>query len=101
MAVVALLEEHFKNLCDYAFTARLEDDLDAISRGEADRNEYLRRFYFGENDDGLNALVEQGEISIDPRKVCGIPLGNLGRVAVEVRIGRYGPFLAAGETAPA
>ncbi len=99
MAVVALLEEHFKNLCDYAFTARLEDDLDAISRGEADRNEYLRRFYFGENEDGLNALVEKGEISIDPRQVCGVPLGNsLDGLPVEVRIGRYGPFLAAGET---
>ncbi len=98
MAVVALLEDHFTNLCDYAFTARLEDDLDAISRGEADRGEYLRRFYFGNDANGLNALVEQGEISIDPRQVCGIPLGATAEgEPVEVRIGRYGPFLSAGE----
>ncbi|MBI1356978.1 MAG: type I DNA topoisomerase [Acidobacteria bacterium] len=99
MAVVGLLEEHFQHLCDYAFTAKLEDDLDAISRGEADRNSYLRGFYFGDNGDGLNELVARGEISIDPRQVCGVPLG-LTREGqpVEVRIGRYGPFLASGET---
>ena len=99
MAVVGLLEEHFAHLCDYAFTAKLEDDLDAISRGEADRNSYLRGFYFGENGSGLNDLVERGEVSIDPRKVCGIPLGETeDGQAIEVRIGRYGPFLASGET---
>ena len=97
MAVVALLEDHFTNLCDYEFTARLEDDLDAISRGEADRNDYLRRFYFGNGHAGLNALVQQGEVAIDPRKVCGIPLGEAAGQPVEVRIGRYGPFLAAGD----
>jgi DNA topoisomerase-1 len=99
MAVVALLEEHFRNLCDYEFTARLEDELDAISRGEAGRDAYLQRFYFGNGHPGLNALVEQGEISIDPRKVCGIPLGETSSgEAVEVRIGRYGPFLSNGES---
>ncbi|MEZ5393747.1 MAG: type I DNA topoisomerase [Bryobacterales bacterium] len=98
MAVVALLEDHFKNLCDYEFTARLEDELDAISRGEADRDSYLHRFYFGDGHPGLNELVEQGEQSIDPRKVCGIPLGESEQGdAVEVRIGRYGPFLSNGE----
>ncbi len=98
MAVVALLEEHFGNLCDYEFTARLEDELDAISRGEADRDAYLQRFYFGNGHPGLNALVEQGEVSIDPRKVCGIPLGETEEgTEVEVRIGRYGPFLSNGE----
>ena len=98
MAVVALLEEHFTNLCDYEFTARLEDELDAISRGEGDRDAYLQRFYFGDGRLGLNALVEQGEASIDPRKVCGVPLGETsGGELVEVRIGRYGPFLSNGE----
>ena len=99
MAVVALLEDHFTYLLDYEFTARLEDDLDAISRGEADRDEYLQRFYFGGEHAGLKALVEQGEVSIDPRKVCGIPLGESpDGEKVEVRIGRYGPFLASGES---
>ena len=33
-SVIRLLEEHLGNLVDYQFTAQMEDDLDAISRGE-------------------------------------------------------------------
>ena len=98
MAVVGLLEDHFTNLTDYAFTARLEDDLDAISRGEAERSGYLRSFYFGNAHPGLKDLVERGEGSIDPREVCGLPLGETPQgEKIEVRIGRYGPFISSGE----
>ncbi len=97
MAVAGLLERHFTQLLDYEFTARLEDDLDAISRGEADRLSYLRGFYFGNGHRGLRDLVKEGETSIDPREVCGLPIGE-GKDGelVEVRIGRYGPFLTNG-----
>ncbi len=33
-AVVGLLEQHFDSLVDYAFTAQVETDLDAIANGE-------------------------------------------------------------------
>ena len=33
-AVVNLLEQHFPDLVDYAFTARMEDDLDEIAGGD-------------------------------------------------------------------
>ena len=46
-AVVGLLEKHFGDLVNYEFTARMEDDLDRIARGEAQRVPWLRRFYFG------------------------------------------------------
>lgn len=98
MAVVNLLEDHFSHLLDYEFTARLEDDLDAISRGEAESLEYLKTFYFGGNGAGLKPLVTKGEESIDPREVCGVPVGESDEHGkVEVRIGRYGPFLTNGE----
>ncbi len=98
MAVVGLLEDHFTNLTDYAFTARLEDDLDAISRGEAERSAYLQRFYFGNSHPGLKDLVERGEGTIDPREVCGLPLGETPEgEKIEVRIGRYGPFISSGD----
>ena len=42
-----LLEIHLPDLVDYQFTAQMEDDLDAISRGESEHVEYLRGFYFG------------------------------------------------------
>jgi DNA topoisomerase-1 len=49
-AVVGLLEKHFGRLVDYDFTAKMEDDLDRIARGEAQAVPWLRRFYFGETD---------------------------------------------------
>jgi DNA topoisomerase-1 len=76
----------------------MEDDLDAISRGEVNGLNYLKKFYFGNGHPGLKTLVSQGEETIDPRIVCGLPIGEdtAGRT-VEVRIGRFGPFLTNGE----
>ncbi len=89
-AVVTLLERHFGQLVDYEFTARMEDALDAIARGEAERVPWLRRFYFGANGDrGLQSLVS--DISdIDARDVSSFPLAGTDIV---VRVGRYGPYL--------
>ncbi|CAM5273578.1 DNA topoisomerase 1 [Streptomyces cyaneofuscatus] len=45
--MVNLLEKHFGRLVDYDFTARMEDDLDRIARGEAQSVPWLKHFYFG------------------------------------------------------
>ena len=95
-AVVTLLERHFGQLVDYEFTAHMEDVLDEIARGEAERVPWLRRFYFGDGDaseanhsPGLKSLV--GDISdIDAREVSSFPLAGSDIV---VRVGRYGPYL--------
>jgi DNA topoisomerase I len=93
-AVITLMERHFGQLVDYEFTARMEDVLDEIARGEAERVPWLRRFYFGTddgtgNDPGLKLLV--GDISdIDARDVSSFPLAGTDIV---VRVGRYGPYL--------
>ncbi len=92
-AVTTLLERHFGQLVDYEFTAHMEDVLDEIARGEAERVPWLRRFYFGvdgtEDDPGLKSLV--GDISdIDAREVSSFPLAGTDIV---VRVGRYGPYL--------
>jgi DNA topoisomerase-1 len=97
-AVVTLLERHFGQLVDYEFTARMEDALDCISRGETERVPWLRRFYFGpENGTGGDADNERGlkdlvsDISdIDARDVSSFPLADSDIV---VRVGRYGPYL--------
>lgn len=97
IAVVQLLDKHFTNLLDYNFTARLEDDLDAISRGEAENLDYLKGFYYGNGHPGLKTLVKKGEEEIDPRVVCGLSVGKGSKGEdIEVRIGRYGPFLTDG-----
>ncbi|HEV2256572.1 MAG TPA: type I DNA topoisomerase [Streptosporangiaceae bacterium] len=89
-AVVTLLERHFGQLVDYEFTARMEDALDCISRGETERVPWLRRFYFGaDGDEGLKSLVSDiGDI--DARDVSSFPLADSDIV---VRVGRYGPYL--------
>ena len=93
-AVVTLLERHFGQLVDYEVTARMEDVLDEIARGDAERVPWLRRFYFGapdgdDADPGLKSLV--GDISdIDAREVSSFPLPDSDIV---VRVGRYGPYL--------
>ena len=97
MALVNLLERHFQHLVDYSYTARLEDDLDAISLGQMESIDYLRRFYYGEDADGLKALITKGEAEIDPKEINGISLGAFNGRAIEVRIGRYGPFVSDGE----
>lgn len=97
MGVVGLLEQHFPNVVDYKYTARLEDDLDAISRGEEASIAYLKAFYHGADIPGLKELIASGEKEIDPRIINGLPLGEWEGKKIEVRIGRYGPFLSDGE----
>jgi DNA topoisomerase-1 len=106
-AVTNLLERHFGDLVDYAFTARMEDDLDSISSGERPATPWLQTFYFGgakvrpENvaeaslaDVGLKAKLESGVDKIDARDVCSMILGTTPEgESVAVRVGRYGPYV--------
>ncbi|HEX2240903.1 MAG TPA: type I DNA topoisomerase [Actinomycetota bacterium] len=97
-AVVGLLERHFSKLVDYSFTARMEDDLDEIANGDEEAVPWLRRFYFGNGDTGLHALVNEHVDEIDPREVNSIPIGSDGSGdEIVVRVGRYGPYLQRGE----
>ena len=105
-AVVTLLERHFSELVDYEFTAQMEDALDQIARGEAERVPWLKRFYFGpegpEGREGQPASEPDGDPSrglkslvtnigdIDARDVSSFPLAGSDIV---VRVGRYGPYL--------
>ncbi|MCX4989439.1 MULTISPECIES: type I DNA topoisomerase [unclassified Streptomyces] len=106
-AVVNLLEKHFGRLVDYDFTAKMEDDLDRIARGEAQAVPWLRRFYFGEGEatgaaeagngdgdhlGGLKELVTDLG-AIDAREVSSFPVGN----DIVLRVGRYGPYVERGE----
>ncbi|PWJ27513.1 DNA topoisomerase-1 [Branchiibius hedensis] len=90
-AVTRLMEENFPSLVDYDFTASMEEDLDRIAAGDADRVAWLTQFYFGdqkEPGDGLRAMVEHLP-DIDARAISTIPIGE----GIVVRVGRYGPFI--------
>ena len=87
MAVTKLLENHFPNLVNLGFTAGMEQTLDDIAEGKADRLPYLREFYSGQN--GLDEQVKQRDGDIDPRTACTLEIDGL---TASVRVGKYGPY---------
>ena len=103
-AVVELLEQHFPNLVDYAFTARMEDELDAIANGDETVVPWLTRFYFGPeaphaaNELGLKHMVEARLSEIDARAINSLSVGvdAEGREIV-LRVGKYGPYVQRGD----
>ena len=97
-AVSRLLEVHLPDLVNYQFTADMEDELDAISRGELNYLDYLHQFYFGKDAKGLKELVETKSGEIDPRDICRVLIGKPDdQPEVYVRVGRFGPFLEQGD----
>ncbi len=88
------LTEHFTNYVDYDFTARLEDELDAVSRGEKDWIPLMREFWkpFSAQVRDKDENVSRSEVAqarvlgTDPK--TGLP--------VSARIGRYGPYVQIG-----
>ncbi len=95
-AVVSLMLALEPTLVDYSFTAEMENELDAIARGESKRNDFLERFYRGDKP-GLKAIVTDRAAAIDPRKVGTIPIGMKDGVAISLRVGRYGPYIEHGD----
>jgi DNA topoisomerase-1 len=88
------LTNHFSRYVDYEFTARMEDALDAISRGEEDWVPLMHQFWnrfekeVREKDATVtrDQVAQARELGIDP--ASGKP--------VSVRMGRYGPFVQIG-----
>jgi DNA topoisomerase-1 len=111
-AVVKLLEEHFADLVDYAYTARMEDELDQIAAASLEREPWLRQFWFGDGTDGpesgggpsdagrvgLEKLVDEGLSKIDAAAINSIPIGvDEDGEPIVVKPGRYGPYVKRGE----
>jgi len=92
--VNGFLTDHFTQYVDYDFTARLEDDLDAVSLGEKDWVPLLDDFWRPFRD-----LCEDKETSVTREQVAQArELGADPKSGkpVTVRMGRYGPFVQIG-----
>ena len=99
-AVVGLLEKHFDDLVDYEHTAKIEEDLDDIAAGSQHKDEWLRRFYFGDDADlpGLRRLVEDNLDQIDAAAINTFPLGaDPNGEEIVVKPGKYGPYVKRGD----
>ncbi|ALN88176.1 DNA topoisomerase I [Lysobacter capsici] len=93
-AVSKFLSGHFTQYVDYDFTAKLEDELDAVSRGEEDWVPLMERFW-----GPFKQLVEDKKESVDRNEATGArELGTDPKSGkpVSVRLGRYGPYAQIG-----
>ncbi|MBI1733031.1 MAG: DNA topoisomerase I [Gammaproteobacteria bacterium] len=85
---------HFRDYVDYDFTAKLEDELDAVSRGEKEWVPLMESFWrpFSETLKEKEKNVSRSEVT--QARVLGTdPKSGL---QVSVRMGRYGPFAQIG-----
>ncbi len=89
--VKQFLTKYFTQYVDYDFTARLEDELDAISRGEEEWIPLLRQFWgpFKERIDHTQENVKRSDVTHEALEEacpqCGKPLS--------IRLGRHGRFI--------
>ena len=88
------LTEHFTSYIDYDFTAKLEDELDAVSRGEKEWRPLMKEFWepFSARIKDKEGGVSRSE-AVSPRVLGNDPA--TGRL-VSVRMGRYGPYVQVG-----
>ncbi|MEO8778551.1 MAG: DNA topoisomerase I [Rhodanobacter sp.] len=94
-AVSNFLTQHFAQYVDYDFTAKLEDELDAVSRGEEAWIPLMERFW-----KPFKKQVDEKAESVDRSEATGArELGADPKTGkpVFVRLGRYGPYAAIGD----
>jgi DNA topoisomerase-1 len=92
--VGSFLSKHFHKYVEYGFTASLEDELDAVSRGEENWTEPLRKFWkpFITQVEHIEKNVSREEVA-QARELGKHP--ESGK-PITVRMGRYGPFVQVG-----
>ena len=95
LAVTQLLENHFSNLVNKEFTAKMENGLDEISRGELESLSFMTNFYHGGGRfAGLENMLSE---TVDIPAACTIEMPDEIAESTEGRIGRFGPYLRRGE----
>ncbi|HEY8422080.1 MAG TPA: type I DNA topoisomerase [Thermoclostridium sp.] len=87
-----LMEEHFKEIVDINFTAKMEAQLDSVEEGELEWKDLLHEFY-----DGFSKTLKSAEERISrvelPVEESDEVCEKCGRKMV-VKMGKYGKFLA-------
>ena len=92
--VNSFLVDHFSNIIDLGFTAKIEEEFDEIAEGKIAWEEVMKEFYgnfkktIDEKEESVNKedYLQVREIGTDP--ASGKP--------VSARVGRFGPFIQIG-----
>jgi DNA topoisomerase-1 len=87
-----LITEHFPNIVDIEFTARMEEDLDKIAAGDEQWVESIRRFYTPFAEQVIQAEANMPEMKTGPEPI-GRACPDCGKELV-IRWGRYGKFIS-------
>jgi DNA topoisomerase-1 len=93
LVVTDFLKQHFENIMDYGFTAKIEEEFDEVALGKLKWNRMLQSFYkpFKKEVDSTIETAErvkgERELGIEPES---------GKKII-ARIGRYGPMVQIGD----
>ena len=93
-AVSKFLSSHFTQYVDYDFTAKMEDELDAVSRGEEDWIPLMEKFW-----GPFKELVDDKTESVDRTDAGSARVLGIDPVSgkeISARIGRFGPMVQIG-----
>lgn len=90
--VIEMLEEYFPEIIDIEFTAKMEEELDAIEEGKAEWVQVIDEFYqdFHKRLEKAEEEIEEIEIKDEP---AGIECEKCGHEMV-YKMGRFGKFIA-------
>ena len=91
VVVSDLLSEYFSDEMDYSFTARMEDQLDAVSEGKSDWRPMLREFYAPFEQRLINARENMPRQLI--QEFVGRKCPSCGDGDLLVKYGRFGKFI--------
>ena len=91
--VVDLLTKHFPKIVDYKFTAKMENDLDSIARGDQAWPPVINEFYQDFHSNLQNKYEEINKKDIMPEETSSEICDKCGAPMI-VKTGRYGKFLA-------
>jgi len=91
--VIDLLIKHFPKIVDFAFTAKLEDDLDLIAEGDKKWQPVISEFYTDFHDNLKKKEEEIKKSDIMPEEKSNEVCDKCGASMI-IKTGRFGKFLA-------
>lgn len=93
LVVNDFLVEYFANVMEYAFTAKMEDELDEVANGKLDWKPMLSEFW-GPFSLRLEEVAKKSKRQKIPVESTGLKCPECGEGELVIRIGRFGKFLS-------
>lgn len=94
MVVTDFLNEHFKQIMDYRFTANIENQFDNIAQGKEEWETIIKDFYYPFHET-VEVTMEHAERAKGEHILGTDPVSGKQVIA---RLGRFGPMVQIGDT---